>query len=71
MTTRQLAGTTAIVTGASRGFGRGIATALAEAGAHVVGVARDPAALAEVRERLGLPSPPSPPTRPTPCWPAS
>jgi len=53
MTTSQLAGTTAIVTGASRGFGRGIATALAEAGAHVVGVARDPAALAEVRERLG------------------
>jgi len=53
MTTRQLAGTTAIVTGASRGFGRGIAAALTEAGAQVVGVARDPAALAEVRERLG------------------
>jgi NAD(P)-dependent dehydrogenase (short-subunit alcohol dehydrogenase family) len=53
MTTRQLAGTTAIVTGASRGFGRGIAAALAEAGAQVVGVARDTAALAEVRERLG------------------
>jgi NAD(P)-dependent dehydrogenase (short-subunit alcohol dehydrogenase family) len=53
MTTRQLAGTTAIVTGASRGFGRGISAALAEAGAQVVGVARDTAALAEVRERLG------------------
>ena len=53
MTTRQLTGTTAIVTGASRGFGRGVAAALAEAGAQVVGVARDPAALAEVRERLG------------------
>jgi NAD(P)-dependent dehydrogenase (short-subunit alcohol dehydrogenase family) len=53
MTTSQLAGTTVIVTGASRGFGRGIAVALAEAGAQVVGVARDPAALAEVRERLG------------------
>jgi NAD(P)-dependent dehydrogenase (short-subunit alcohol dehydrogenase family) len=37
----QLTGTTAIVTGAGRGFGRGIATALAGAGARVVGVARD------------------------------
>lgn len=53
MTTQQLSGTTAIVTGASRGFGRGIAAALAQAGAHVVGVARDPAALEEVREQLG------------------
>jgi NAD(P)-dependent dehydrogenase (short-subunit alcohol dehydrogenase family) len=35
-----LAGSTAIVTGASRGFGRGIAAALTAAGAHVVGVAR-------------------------------
>jgi NAD(P)-dependent dehydrogenase (short-subunit alcohol dehydrogenase family) len=35
-----LAGSTAIVTGASRGFGRGIADALAAAGARVVGVAR-------------------------------
>jgi NAD(P)-dependent dehydrogenase (short-subunit alcohol dehydrogenase family) len=35
-----LAGSTAIVTGASRGFGRGIAAALAAAGASVVGVAR-------------------------------
>ena len=35
-----LTGSTAIVTGASRGFGRGIADALAAAGAHVVGVAR-------------------------------
>jgi NAD(P)-dependent dehydrogenase (short-subunit alcohol dehydrogenase family) len=53
MTTKQLAGTTAIVTGASRGFGRGIAAVLAEAGAQVVGVARDTAALAEAREQLG------------------
>src|SRR3954447_3789802 len=36
-----LAGSTAIVTGASRGFGRGIAAALAGAGAHVVGVPRN------------------------------
>src|ERR1700742_3468002 len=34
------AGSTAIVTGASRGFGRGIAAALSAAGAQVVGVAR-------------------------------
>jgi len=53
MTTQQLSGTTAIVTGASRGFGRGIAAALVDAGAHVVGVARDGAALDEVREELG------------------
>jgi NAD(P)-dependent dehydrogenase (short-subunit alcohol dehydrogenase family) len=53
MTTQQLSGTTAIVTGASRGFGRGIAVALAKAGAQVVGVARDAGALDEVREQLG------------------
>jgi NAD(P)-dependent dehydrogenase (short-subunit alcohol dehydrogenase family) len=51
--TTQLSGTTAIVTGASRGFGRGIAAALARAGAHVVGVARNADALEEVREQLG------------------
>lgn len=48
-----LAGTTAIVTGASRGFGRAIAAALSEAGAHVVGVARSVAQLDEVRDELG------------------
>jgi NAD(P)-dependent dehydrogenase (short-subunit alcohol dehydrogenase family) len=53
MTTQPLSGTTAIVTGASRGFGRGISVALAQAGAHVVGVARDAGALDEVREQLG------------------
>jgi NAD(P)-dependent dehydrogenase (short-subunit alcohol dehydrogenase family) len=53
MTTQQLSGTTAIVTGASRGFGRGVAAALTQAGAHVVGVARDGGALDEVREQLG------------------
>jgi NAD(P)-dependent dehydrogenase (short-subunit alcohol dehydrogenase family) len=37
---KPLSGTTAIVTGASRGFGRGIAEALDTAGAHVIGVAR-------------------------------
>ena len=35
-----LAGTTAVVTGTSRGFGHAIAGELAAAGAHVVGVAR-------------------------------
>jgi len=53
MTTQQLSGTTAIVTGASRGFGRGVATALTQAGAHVVGVARDAGALEEVGAQLG------------------
>jgi len=53
MATQQLSGTTAVVTGASRGFGRGIAAALTQAGAHVVGVARDADALDEVREQLG------------------
>jgi NADP-dependent 3-hydroxy acid dehydrogenase YdfG len=48
-----LVGTTAIVTGASRGFGRGIAAALSTAGAHVVGVARSRTQLDEVRDELG------------------
>ena len=48
-----LVGTTAIVTGASRGFGRAIATALSAAGAGVVGVARTGALLDEVRSELG------------------
>jgi NAD(P)-dependent dehydrogenase (short-subunit alcohol dehydrogenase family) len=53
MSGNELAGTTALVTGASRGFGRGIATALSRAGAQVVGVARDRAGLEELREELG------------------
>jgi NADP-dependent 3-hydroxy acid dehydrogenase YdfG len=53
MTSQQLAGATAVVTGASRGFGRGIAIALSQAGVQVVGVARDRARLAELREQLG------------------
>jgi NAD(P)-dependent dehydrogenase (short-subunit alcohol dehydrogenase family) len=44
---------TTVVTGASRGFGRAVATALVERGRHVVGVARDAHDLAEVRARLG------------------
>ena len=42
MPTQDLSGTTALVTGASRGFGRAIAVALSSRGAHVAGVARDP-----------------------------
>jgi NAD(P)-dependent dehydrogenase (short-subunit alcohol dehydrogenase family) len=53
MTTAELAGSTAIVTGAGRGFGRGIATALVGGGAHVVGVARTGTQLDEVRDDLG------------------
>jgi NAD(P)-dependent dehydrogenase (short-subunit alcohol dehydrogenase family) len=49
----ELAGATAVVTGASRGFGRGIATALTAAGAHVVGVARDRGSLEELSGKLG------------------
>jgi NAD(P)-dependent dehydrogenase (short-subunit alcohol dehydrogenase family) len=53
MSEHELAGTTALVTGASRGFGRGIATALSQAGAQVVGVARNGGALEELRAELG------------------
>jgi short chain dehydrogenase len=50
---QELSGTTALVTGASRVFGRGSATALAKAGAQVAGVAGDRARLEEVRAELG------------------
>lgn len=53
MPIRDLSGTTALVTGASRGFGRAIAIALVEAGAHVVGVARDRDRLGELHVKLG------------------
>jgi NAD(P)-dependent dehydrogenase (short-subunit alcohol dehydrogenase family) len=48
-----LSGSTALVTGASRGFGRGIATALAKEGAAVTGVARDRDRLAELALQIG------------------
>ena len=53
MTTQQTAPATALVTGASRGFGRAIAIALAKTGAQVVGVARDRAKLEELEAELG------------------
>jgi len=53
MTSREVSGTTAVVTGASRGFGRGIAIALSRAGVQIVGVAGDRARLEELGEQLG------------------
>lgn len=50
----RLDGRTAVVTGASRGLGRAVAQALAEAGADLVIVGRDPAALALAQEELQL-----------------
>lgn len=44
---------TAVVTGASRSFGRAIAVRLASTGVHVVGVSRDEAVLEDLRARLG------------------
>jgi len=53
MSEHDLAGTTALVTGASRGLGRGIATAVHKAGAKVVGVARHRGPLEELGAALG------------------
>ena len=53
MSPDQLSGTTALVTGASRGLGRGAAIALAQAGATVVGVARDDGRLTNLHAELG------------------
>src|SRR6185312_11488855 len=49
----EITGATALVTGASRGFGRAIAEALCAAGARVVGIARDRDALAGLHAELG------------------
>jgi NAD(P)-dependent dehydrogenase (short-subunit alcohol dehydrogenase family) len=53
MPSSDIAGATALVTGAGRGFGRGIAAALSRDGAQVIGVARDRDQLQEVRAELG------------------
>ena len=49
----ELSGTTALVTGATRGFGRSIAVALHDAGADVVAVARNAEQLGQLRSELG------------------
>ena len=49
----EIAGTTALVTGASRGFGRAVAVALHAAGADVVAVARNAEPLEQLRSELG------------------
>lgn len=51
--TPPLAGRTALVTGATRGIGCAIATALAGAGSRVILLARDAGRLAELAESLG------------------
>ena len=51
--TEDLAGRCALVTGASRGLGRAIATGLAASGARVIGMARDADALAEAVAAFG------------------
>ena len=67
---------TAVVTGASRGFGRAIAAALVAAGTGVVGIARIPSGVAVAAQTTSgrcAPSTPSsatasrssPPTQPT------
>ncbi len=48
-----IAGSTALVTGASSGIGRAVATALVRAGARIVGLGRDPAALQSLQEATG------------------
>jgi len=53
MTAAQITVRPALVTGASRGFGRAIATALAASGVPVTGVARDRGALADLQAELG------------------
>jgi NAD(P)-dependent dehydrogenase (short-subunit alcohol dehydrogenase family) len=50
--TKPLAGRVALVTGASRGIGRAAALAFAEAGAHVVALARTTGALEELDDEI-------------------
>ena len=73
--TNDLAEKPTIVVGASRGLGRGIATAFAQAGAPVMAVARSGAPLADLAAGratsvLRLPTPPVP-RSPQACWTAT
>lgn len=52
MTSKPLSGRTALVTGASRGIGAATALALAEAGAHVILVARKAKALEAIEDTI-------------------
>ncbi len=52
MTTSGLYGKRALITGASKGIGRGLASAFAAQGAEIVAVARDEAGLAEVEKEV-------------------
>jgi NAD(P)-dependent dehydrogenase (short-subunit alcohol dehydrogenase family) len=49
-----ISGTTALVTGASRGFGKATAEALVNAGAQVIGIARDRNRLEEAAQQTGF-----------------
>jgi len=53
MTSSDQTSSTALITGASRGFGRAIASALHAEGARVVAVARNAGLLASLRDELG------------------
>ena len=53
MASHELTDTTALVTGASRGFGRAVAVALRDAGANVVAVARSTERLGKLRDQRG------------------
>jgi NAD(P)-dependent dehydrogenase (short-subunit alcohol dehydrogenase family) len=53
MASTELSGTTALVTGATRGFGRAVAIALRDAGADVVAVARNAEQLGQLRSEVG------------------
>jgi NAD(P)-dependent dehydrogenase (short-subunit alcohol dehydrogenase family) len=53
MPSTDISAKTALVTGASRGFGRAIATTLSSEGATVIGVARNAQRLDDLRDELG------------------
>jgi NAD(P)-dependent dehydrogenase (short-subunit alcohol dehydrogenase family) len=53
MTEEVLRGAVALVTGASRGIGAAITSELANAGAHVIAIARDQTKLAQIEQDVG------------------